>query len=106
MKKRIKAKNPRVDNSIAFPSRTKRERAERLAAIISIILEEYGKMKKNDENILSEYEGYSLLLRELENLWHETKKPFAKRDVKKIRKAACRIAATAIFYINDLTGLR
>lgn len=85
-----KVKNRRAEKK-------KKERGERLAAIISLILDEYGKMRAKDENMWSEHEGYAMLAEELDRLWTETKKDRRVRDVKKFRKAAARIAATAIF---------
>lgn len=83
----------------------KKERSERLAAIISLILDEYGKIRAKGELMISEYEGYAMLAEELDKLWTETKKDRKIRDVKKFRKAAARIAAQAIRYIDNLTGL-
>jgi hypothetical protein len=92
------------------PSRTRREKSEwrqlRFVNILGLFMDEYKDMSKTEELIYSEYEGYALYLKELENLWMEIKKEPAKRDVKKIRKCAARVGAISIRYINSLTGLK
>lgn len=100
--KQIRAKRPKLTNPRA--EQRKSERDLRMAKIISRVLDEYKKLTSED-HILSEYEGYSLLLKEFDRLWVEIKKPREIRDVKKSREAAARIGAMALRYINDLTGL-
>lgn len=68
--------------------------------IIPIILSELKRAKMQFHDFHSFYEGYALILEELDELWEEIKKK--KVDQSKLKKEAIQVAATTIRFIIDL----
>ena len=55
-----------------------------------------------NEPFNSAHEGYAVLLEEVDELWDEVKVRRSQRDLNKMRKEACQVAAMAIRFMIDV----
>lgn len=69
---------------------------------IEMIVQEYGRAAKMNGQFANAHCGYAVILEELDELWDEIKKRHGERDLERMRREACQVAAMALRFMVDL----
>ena len=70
---------------------------------ITMIIEEFARATNTNGSFNSAHEGFAVLLEEVDELKNEVWKKAEKRDIEKLRKEACQVAAMGFRFMVDCT---
>ena len=81
------------------------DKTEVMRTVAGAALQELQRASSLHKPFNSAHEGYAVILEELDELWEEVRKNGARRSPEKMRDEAIQVAAMAMRFVVDVTGV-